>query len=204
MTQKTPKGKGSRAKLREYFVDNVGKVLNSDQLREIAGTSEWGRRVRELRNEEGLNIVTHNDRSELKPGEYILLNLKPIPSFERGISKEVRAFVLDRNGFSCQMCGAAAGESHPYDSSRKTRLHIGHIIDKSIGGKDEPNNLRAICSVCNEGASNLTLNRPEAIKLLAQIRRAPSKDQIDVLKWLITKFPQQVKEIIKDKNNENA
>jgi len=70
------------------------------------------------------------------------------------------------------MCGAAAGEPHPYDSSRKTRLHIGHIIDKSMGGEDTPNNLRAICSVCNEGASNLTLNRPDAIKLLAQIRRA--------------------------------
>jgi hypothetical protein len=33
--------KGSRAKLREYFIANVGKVLNSDTLRDIAGTSEW-------------------------------------------------------------------------------------------------------------------------------------------------------------------
>lgn len=179
---KAPKGKGSRAKLRDYFIMNVGKVLNSDILREVAGTSEWGRRVRELRNEEGMNIVTHNDRSDLKPGEYLLINLKTLPSFERGISKEVRAFVLDRNGFTCQMCGAAAGEPHPYDLGRKTRLHIGHIIDKSMGGIDEPSNLRAICSVCNEGASNLTLNRPQAIKLLAQIRRAPSSDQLNILK----------------------
>jgi len=199
MILKAKKGKGSRAKLREYFLNNVGIVLNSEQLREVAGTSEWGRRVRELRNEEGLNIVTHNDRSDLKPGEYILLDLKTIPAFERGISKEVRAFVLDRNGFTCQMCGAAAGEPHPYDSSRKTRLHIGHIIDKSMGGEDTPNNLRAICSVCNEGASNLTLNRPDAIKLLAQIRRAPGKDQLDVLKWLIKKFPLQAIEFIENK-----
>lgn len=60
MSAKAPKGKGSRAKLREFFIENVGKILNSDTLREIAGTSEWGRRVRELRNEEGMNIVTHN------------------------------------------------------------------------------------------------------------------------------------------------
>lgn len=156
-----------------------------------------GGRVRELRNEEGLNIVTNNDRSVLKPGEYLLVDLKPIPAFERGISKEVRAFVLDRNGFTCQMCGAAAGEPHPYDAGRKTRLHIGHIIDKTMGGSDEPGNLKAICSVCNEGASNLTLNRPQAIKLLAQIRRAPAKDQLDVLKWIIEKFPKQAEEIIK-------
>ena len=197
MTNKAPKGKGSRAKLRDFFTANVGKILNSDTLREIAGTSEWARRARELRNEEGMNIVTHNDRSDLKPGQYLLVNLKPLPAFERGISKETRAFVLDRNGFTCQMCGAAAGEPHPYDEGRKARLHIGHIIDKSMGGTDDAGNLRAICSICNEGASNLTLNRPQAIKLLAQIRRAPSKDQLDVLKWVIQKFPKQAKQFLK-------
>ena len=195
-SQKKPLKKGSRAKLREFFISNVGQILDSNTLRQIAGTSEWGRRVRELRNEEGMNIVTHNDRSELKPGQYLLVSLKPIPSFERGISKETRAFVLDRNGFTCQMCGAAAGEPHPYDTGRKTRLHIGHIIDKSMGGTDDPNNLRAICSVCNEGASNLTLNRPQAIKLLAQVRRAPTSDQLDVLDWLIKKFPLQTKGLL--------
>jgi hypothetical protein len=197
MSKPPPKGKGSRAKLREYFIENVRKVLNSDTLRKVAGTSEWGRRVRELRNEEGMNIVTHNDRSELKPGEYLLVDLKTLPAFERGISKEVRAFVLDRNGFTCQMCGAAAGEPHPYDTGRKTRLHIGHIIDKTMGGSDEPGNLRAICSVCNEGASNLTLNRPQAIKLLAQVRRAPTSDQLDVLKWIVEKFPKQTEGLLK-------
>lgn len=198
MNKRPAKEKGSRVKLRDYFLKHVGTVLNSDTLRDVAGTSEWGRRVRELRNEEGMNIVTHNDRSDLKPGEYLLIDIKPLPSFERGISKETRAFVLDRNGFTCQMCGAAAGESHPYDQGRKTRLHIGHIIDKSMGGTDEPSNLRAICSVCNEGASNLTLNRPQAIKLLAQIRRAPTPDQLDILKWIIQKFPKQTNGILKE------
>jgi 5-methylcytosine-specific restriction endonuclease McrA len=196
MATNTSKGKGSRAKLRNYFTANVGKILESDELRKIAETSEWARRIRELRNEEGLNIITHNDRSDLKPGQYLLTDLKPRPAFERSISKETRAFVLDRNGFTCQMCGAAAGDPHPYDNGRKTRLHIGHIIDKSMGGTDDPNNLRAICSVCNEGASNLTLNRPDTIKLIAQIRRAPAKDQLDVLKWLVEKFPKQTEGII--------
>ena len=199
MANRPPKGKGSRAKLRCFFIQNVGKILESEELRTIAETSEWARRIRELRNEEGLNIVTHNDRSDLKPGQYMLTDLKPRPAFERGISKETRAFVLDRNGFTCQMCGAAAGEPHPYDDGRKTRLHIGHIIDKSMGGTDDANNLRAICSVCNEGASNLTLNRPDTVKLIAQVRRAPTKDQLDVLKWLIQKFPKQTNALL---NNE--
>lgn len=95
------------------------------------------------------------------------------------------------------MCGAAAGEPPPYNQGRKTRLHIGHIIDKSMGGTDEPANLRAICSVCNEGASNLTLNRPQAIKLLAQIRRTPIPDQLDILTWIFQKFPAQTIGILK-------
>ncbi len=195
MANKPVKKKGARTKLREYFIANVGKVLDSETLRTVAGVSEWARRVRELRNEEGFNIVTHNDRSDMKPGQYLLVDLQPLPAFERGISKETRALVLDRNGFTCQMCGVAAGEIHPYDKDRKTRLHIGHIVDKSMGGTDEPNDLRAICSVCNEGASNLTLNRPDTIKLIAQVRRAPAKDQLDVLRWLIQKFPNQASEI---------
>jgi hypothetical protein len=196
MAKKSGKGEGSKSKLRKYFLDNVGEILDSGTLQAVAETSEWARRIRELRNEEGFDILTHNDRSDLKPGQYVLTSTKPKPAFERGISKETRAFVLDRNGFTCQMCGAAAGEPHPYDNGRKTRLHLGHIIDKSMGGTDEPNNLRAICSVCNEGASNLTLNRPDTIKLIAQVRRAPAKDQLDVLKWLITKFPNQTKDLI--------
>ena len=166
--------------------------MDSAELREVAeNQSEWARRVRELRTEEGFLILTHNDRSALKPGQYLLESAKPQPAFARAVSKETRAFVLDRNGFTCQMCGAVAGESHPYDTTRKTRLHLGHVIDKSMGGTDDPANLRAICSVCNEGASNATLTRPDLQKILVQIRRATAADQLAVLKWLMTKFPQQ-------------
>lgn len=188
---------GAKGKLRKHFLSNLGRIMDSKELQEISGNqSEWARRVRELRTEEGYQILTHNDRSDLKPGQYLLENPVPQPAFERAISKETRAFVLDRNGFTCQMCGAVAGEPHPYDPTRKTRLHIGHILDKSQGGDDEPSNLRALCSICNEGASNLTLDRPTSQKLLIQVRRAKSGDQLELLKWLMGKFPKQAKEFV--------
>ncbi len=183
---------GAKAKLRAHFLSNIGRIMDSEELRLVADNqSEWARRVRELRTEEGYPILTHNDRSELKPGQYLLETPKPQPAFARAISKETRAFVLDRNGFTCQMCGAVAGETHPYDTTRKTRLHLGHVIDKSMGGTDDPSNLRAICSVCNEGASNATLTRPDLQKLLIQVRRATSQDQLEVLRWLLKKLPKQ-------------
>ncbi|MGH8580245.1 MAG: HNH endonuclease [Gammaproteobacteria bacterium] len=91
---------------------------------------------------------------------------------------------------------SVAGEPHPYNPMRATRLHIGHIVDKSHGGSDEANNLRAVCSICNEGAANLTLDRPTATKL--QVRRATITDQLELLKWLARKYPNQVKDLSKD------
>ena len=190
MTRPAAKTGGARAKLRAHFLANIGRVMDSNELREVADNqSEWARRVRELRTEQGYQILTHNDRSDLKPGQYLLESAKPQPAFARAISKETRAYVLDRNGFTCQMCGAVAGEAHPYDPTRKTRLHLGHVIDKSMGGADDASNLRAICSVCNEGASNATLPRPDLQKLLIQVRRATATDQREVLRWLLKKFP---------------
>ncbi len=191
---------GAKAKLRASLLENAGQVVDSEQLSLVSGrASEWARRVRELRDEEGYQILTHNDRSDLKPGQYLLIDPRPRPAFARTMSKELRALVLDRNGFTCQMCGAVAGEPHPYDSSRRTRLHIGHIVDKSMGGADELSNLRAVCSVCNEGSRNLTPDRPSSSKLLAQLRRATGKDQLDVLRWLLRKYPDRAEEILHEK-----
>ncbi|MEI7634798.1 MAG: HNH endonuclease [bacterium] len=183
--------KGSKTKLRAYFLAHVGEVLSYKQLQDVAGgVAEFGRRIRELRNEEGWAIVTHRDRDDLKPGEYMLESLKQRPAFARNISNETRACVLDRNGYTCQMCGLAAGDIDV--QGRRVRLCIGHIVDKSAGGSDDPGNLRALCTKCNEGASNVTLPRPELIKLLAQVRRATAHDQMKVLRWLIKKFPSKV------------
>ena len=123
----------ARERLRVHFLNNIGKVMDSAELREVSGNiSEWARRIRELRDEEGYQIKSHNDLNTLKPGQYLLDDAKPKPVFERDISKETRAIVLDRNGFTCQMCGAVAGEIHTSDATRRTRLHIGHIVDKSL------------------------------------------------------------------------
>ena len=195
------RAEGARSRLRAYFLSNVGTVLGTEELRLAAGNkSEWARRVRELRTIEGYKILTHNDRSDLQPGQYLLLDCIPGPAFDQEISKEIRAYVLDRNGFTCQMCGAAAGEPHPSDPTRKTRLHIGHTVDRSLGGSStDVNNLRAVCSVCNEGAKNLTLDRPSLMKLQVQVRRATASDQLEILSWLIQKFRGQAKRMIEER-----
>jgi hypothetical protein len=182
----------SKERIRRFLLDHVGEVVTSHQLRDAAGpdVSEWARRVRELRDEEGWPIITHHDSASLKSGQYIL-QAKPKEKadvrFARSISAKVRAQALDRNGFTCQMCGLTPTDIDP-ETGRKVRLHIGHIKDKSLGGDDELSNLRTLCSTCNQGAKNITGEKPTAIWLLSQVRRANQDDQLVVYRWLSKKF----------------
>ncbi len=180
---------GSKQLILEFFLDNIGKVIESKDIQKASGGAvEWARRVRELRNEQGYQILSHKDRANLKPNQYLLETTKRMPAFTRSISKETRAWVLERNGYTCQMCGVAAGDPDPFNSNRTIRLTMGHIIDKSKGGDDSPQNLRAVCTNCNEGLQNTALPKPDQIHLLAQIRRATRQDQEAVLNWLLQKF----------------
>lgn len=184
---------GSKARILKYFLANIGRVLEAREIRDASGgASEWARRVRELRNEEGYQILTHRDRADLKPGQYLMETPARLPAFKRGISKELRAKVLERNGYTCQMCGLAAGDPDPFNPTRTVRLTIGHIVDKSKGGKDELSNLRALCTNCNEGLQNTSLPKPDRVWLLSQVRRATIDDQRAVLNWLLRKFRAEI------------
>jgi len=182
----------SKERIRRFLLAHVGEIVTSIQIRDAVGTdvSEWARRVRELREQEGWPIITHNDSTDLKPGQYRLTEKPPTKSavvIAQGISAKLRAEVLDRNGFTCQMCGLTPGEIDPA-TGRKVRLHVGHIVDRNLGGKDELSNLRALCAACNQGAKNITGEKPTTIWLLSQVRRAGQEEQRAVLGWLRKKF----------------
>lgn len=66
---------------------------------------------------------------------------------ERGeISDSLRYDILNRDNFTCTICGASAKQG--------ARLHVDHIIPVSKGGKSTPDNLRTLCERCNIGKSN--------------------------------------------------
>ena len=166
----------SKKRIGEFFRSRVGKIVKGSEIQAVVPhITEWARRVRELR-EEGWPIRTNNDDNRLKPGEYLLEYDPPdsdLYKFSRSMSTRIRAQVLERNGYTCQMCGAGAGEIDE-TTGRKVKLHVGHIVDKSHGGLDELLNLRALCRTCNEGAKNITQEPPSWTWLLGSF--APCKD----------------------------
>jgi len=185
---------GSQEKIRQFLLANIGRVIETRELQEAAGgVGQYGRRLRDIREKDGWPILSHLDSTDLKPGQYMLREKpleKPNVTFSRAISARIRAAVLDRNGFTCQMCGLTPGDIDP-STGRKVRLHIGHIVDRSHGGKDELSNLRALCSSCNQGAKNITTEKPSLIWLLTQIRRAGIDEQRSVYDWLRKKFDRE-------------
>ncbi|MBA4397561.1 MAG: HNH endonuclease, partial [Syntrophus sp. (in: bacteria)] len=162
---------GARDRIRGFLEANIGVVLTTQQIRDVAGISEYARRIRELRDEEGLQIKSHVDRSDLKPGEYILETLIRKPVMGRGISPPLRNEILERNGFTCQLCGTGPGDPDPFNPTRKVRLHIDHVKPLSQGGTNDKENLRVVCSACNQGRSNIQIPSETVLNVLARIRR---------------------------------
>ena len=187
---KAPREPGSRQKILAFFLANMNRVIDHQEIQKASGNaSEWARRTREPRDELGYQIRTDKDEpTVLKPGQYILRTDKRLPAFARNISKETRAWVLERNGYTCQMCGCGASDEDPFHPGRKIRLTMGHIHDKSRGGDDTPGNLRAVCTNCNEGLQNTSPPKPDLLHLKSMIRRATVDDQKEILKLLQAKF----------------
>ena len=67
----------------------------------------------------------------------------------RTINARLRYKVLKRDNFKCCACGAAPS------SNPSIELQIDHIIPWEKGGETEEENLQTLCSVCNQGKSNL-------------------------------------------------
>jgi hypothetical protein len=107
--------------------------------------------------------------------------------FEPDVSAGQRAYVLNHDDLFCRMCGAAPGEIDDLTGNLAT-FHVELASDKICCSSDELSNLRTLCSTCNQGAKNITTEKPSAIWLLSQVRRAGQEEQRAVLDWLLKKF----------------
>ena len=60
----------------------------------------------------------------------------------RAVTNSKRYDIMRRDNFQCVLCGA---------SGREARLEVDHLIPVSLGGTDDPANLRCLCFQCNRG-----------------------------------------------------
>ena len=135
-------------KILEYLRRNVGKVVTGEELRYVADGSEWARRVRELRTEEGWPISTQmTGRPNLPVGAYILEMDRQTPVPDRRIPDPVRVEVLRRDGYRCRKCGWNYDLWNPSDPRF---LEVHHIKPHAKGGESTVENLGTYCNVCHD------------------------------------------------------
>jgi hypothetical protein len=144
------KGSGSvRNKLLQYFRANVGKPVSNEELRYVADDkTEWARRVRELRTEQGWPVSTKSTgRPDLPVGTYILEADRQSPEHDRRIPDPVRREVLRRDDYECSKCGWSHDLWNPSDPRH---LEIHHVEQHAKGGPNTPENLVTVCTICHD------------------------------------------------------
>lgn len=138
---------GVKAKILAYLRANVGTPVTLEELRYLAGDrSEWARRVRELRTEDGWPIFTRmQGRPDLPVGSYVLDEDKQAPEHDRLIPDDVRVEVLERDRFACRHCGWTRDQLRREDPRKFLELH--HLEHHKDGGANTPDNLVTLCNV---------------------------------------------------------
>lgn len=142
---------GVKEKILGYLRQNVGHAVTNEELRYVANSkSEWARRVRELRTEDGWAITTKvTGRPELSVGTYILEMDRQAPVHDRRIPDPVRRRVLVRDEYTCRQdgCGWAPDDWNRADP-RHLELH--HYEEHAKKGRNTEENLVTLCNVCHD------------------------------------------------------
>jgi hypothetical protein len=154
---------GVRDRLLAYMRANVGKPVTGEELRYVAkGKTEWARRVRELRTEEGWPVVTRNTgRPDLSVGTYLLESDRQTPEHDRKIPDPVRCDVLVRDYYRCVSCGWTHDK---WNRSDPRHLELHHIKPHVEKGSNEADNLGTLCTVCHDDVHR-RLKRGENVRL---------------------------------------
>jgi len=140
---------GSRAKILRYLMENVGQVVTTEELAYVANAREFGRRVRELRTEDGYAIATRfTGRPDLRMGEYVLEDQERVSEpHDRNIPLDVQKEVYERAGNACQLDGWNR-DRWTRDDPRILELH--HLTEHAAGGENVAENLVVLCSRCHD------------------------------------------------------
>ncbi|MCP4592440.1 MAG: HNH endonuclease [bacterium] len=145
---------GSQKRLLQYFMENTGKVLTTEELAYVAKEAkEYARRVRELRTEQGYSVATRfTGRPDLKAGQYVLQSRERIAeTHDRKIPEAVQKAVYERDSNACRVCAWNHERWNPEDP-RILELH--HLEHHENRGPNVESNLIVTCSKCHDEVHN--------------------------------------------------
>lgn len=140
----------TKDRILRFLRENIGRNVSGEEIRYVAKNStEWARRLRELRTEEGWPIVTRfTGDPDMPAGFYRLERDRQEPAHDRAIPDKVRSHVLERDNYRCTRCGWDRSKRTPDDPRQFLELH--HAKPHAKGGKNAAENLVVLCNVCHD------------------------------------------------------
>lgn len=140
---------GVKDKILAYLRYKVGKPVPGEVLRYLANdATEWARRSRELRTEDGWPVVTRmGGREDLPVGVYLLEEDKQAEPHDRHIPDAVRVEVLTRDGFKCRHLGCGWCREKLSKGDPRKYLELHHIDFHVNKGANTAENLITLCNV---------------------------------------------------------
>jgi 5-methylcytosine-specific restriction endonuclease McrA len=136
------KGSGGERMLRLLISAHPEPVTRED-LDYVSKIRSRDRRKRDLQ-EAGWRISSYEEDPSLQHGEYRLDDINKGPPRAREAIK-LRQEILERDGFTCQQCGARP------EPGRRIILHIHHKKFVRHDGTNHPDNLETLCRQCHAG-----------------------------------------------------
>jgi hypothetical protein len=151
-------------KIIKYFLQNVGREITGEELSYLANdATEWARRVRELRTEEGWPVKTKNSgRPDLPVGVYVLEEARQAEIHDRKIDDITRVNVLERDKFSCQKCGWNQKQKKEGDPRHLLELH--HLDYHADKGSNTYENLITVCNIDHDEIHRKHLKKEQVLK----------------------------------------
>lgn len=138
-----------RDRILHYFQESVGQIVTTEEIAYVARISDYPRRIRELRTEEGFAISTcFNGRPDLRPGEYVLESTERVAEpHDRNIPIDVEREVFERDNNQCINCIWHRALWTADDPRFLELHHVEHHVNR---GPNIAANLVVLCNRCHD------------------------------------------------------
>jgi hypothetical protein len=194
-----------KLRIEALFLDNIGKVITSTQIKQVAidpktkkEPENWHQRLSELRTDDGYTILSWRNRGWLQVEEYLM----PTPDKRSTANKRVKPTretwrtVMERANNSCEwneggtICGLIEGEIDIISGGR-VKLTPDHKKPHSVNPNSDPNNpnqWQALCGRHQVTKKNYWDNNTGKINIYAIIQSASKSEKKITFKFLLDYF----------------
>ncbi len=178
-------------RLRHFILSNPCRLIEVRKLSTLCGTGVWRSGIQHLIDYEGYDIVIVQQLAGTGPNCIFLRSTQQSLWFSEKILAKVVAEIEKRTDLCCKSCGRSQSEADPTTEGRRLRLFVNQLMDSQQWSGAACDNIEVVCMACKEGIEGLVIDFPSARKLKMQVRRGKGVDQLEVLHWLIKKYPSQ-------------